>query len=510
MQKNILSIIAAAAAVCAIAHSTHAEINLEYYSSLQGLSGATLKTAIHELVGDPSLKMLSYGSGNNKTWWGFYVTDRTENNEVIDRYSPKVFTFGERGASVSGMNIEHSFPKSWWGGAQNNAYKDLYNLMPCEQSINSSKSNYPIGKVKAVTATNGVTKIGPSAAGYKVWEPADQWKGDFARGYFYMATAYQNLTWSGSGATDILENNTYPTLQEWAYSLLLEWSREDGVSAIEYVRNQNVNSLQGNRNPFVDFPNLMEYVWGDSIGIPLDLRTTLKAEKAVGNVGDISGAIEVVFSNSLLGDRAGCQIEHTVKPSAVSSVWNNNATYGWVAKASTGTTGNIRNYQSDATLVTPEIDLSKYASAWVSFDHAVNWCTTVAPSSLLSVSVRTADGTETQLDIPVWPAGNKWTYSSVGDCPLTRFAGKKIRLAFRYTSDTSVAPTWEIKNLKVTAQGRNSGIDRIPDDSRLTDDDNSLLPVEFFSVDGIKVDPASYHGIVIRRQGSKVSKLILR
>ncbi len=510
MQKNLLSFIASAAAGLVFAQSLSADINLEYYTSLQGLSGATLKTAIHELVGDPSITMLSYGSGNNKTWWGFYVTDRTENNEVIDRYSPKIFMFDDRGSSVSGMNIEHSFPKSWWGGAQNNAYKDLYNLMPCEQSINSSKSNYPIGKVKTVTTTNGVTKIGPSAAGYKVWEPADQWKGDFARGYFYMATAYQNLTWSGSGATEILENNAYPTLQAWAYNLLLDWARQDGVSALEYIRNQNVSTLQGNRNPFVDFPNLMEYVWGDSINTPLDLRTTVKADKAVGNLGDISGAIEVVFANTLLGDRAGCQVEHAQRPSAVSSVWTNNSTYGWVGKASTGTTGNIRNYQSDATLVTPEIDLTKYAAAWLSFDHAVNWCTAVTPPSLLSVNVRTEDGVESKLDIPVWPAGNKWTFSSVSDCPLSHFAGKKIRLAFRYTSDTSVAPTWEIKNLKVTAQGRNSGLDRIPDELRLSDDGDSLLPVEYFSIDGVAVDPATYRGIVIRRQGSKVSKLILR
>ena len=173
--------------MAATAIGASADIPLQYYSTLQGKSGEELKTAIHQLVGkDPAIKMLSYGSGDRHTWWGFYVTDRDEKtNEVIDRYSNDVRYYGSRGSSVSGMNIEHSFPKSWWGGTSNNAYTDLYNLMPCEQKINSSKSNYAMGKVVNVSKTNGCTTIGTSSSGMKLWEPADKWKGDFARGYMY-------------------------------------------------------------------------------------------------------------------------------------------------------------------------------------------------------------------------------------------------------------------------------------------------------------------------------------
>ena len=80
------------------------------------------------------------------------------------------------------MNIEHSFPKSWWGKTENQAYKDLYNLMPCESKINSSKSNYPMGEVVSGDTGNGWTKVGNGNDGKKYWEPADEWKGDFARG----------------------------------------------------------------------------------------------------------------------------------------------------------------------------------------------------------------------------------------------------------------------------------------------------------------------------------------
>lgn len=79
--------------------------------------------------------MLSYGSGYGKTWWGFWSTDRDERGYFIDRYSSEAewVKSTSQGAAGAGMNIEHSFPKSWWGGATVQAYKDLYNLMPCKK-----------------------------------------------------------------------------------------------------------------------------------------------------------------------------------------------------------------------------------------------------------------------------------------------------------------------------------------------------------------------------------------
>ena len=242
-----------------------------YYDKADGLKKENLKAALRSTV-TRGVKMLSYGSGEGKTWSGFYQTDRYEGNRVRDRYSYGLFCFSASNpySAVTGMNIEHSFPKSWWGGSSNNAYKDLFNLMPCEEKINSSKSNYPMGRVTAVdaNASNGCTKIGngPTSRGRtaKLWEPADEWKGDFARTYFYMVTAYSDLIWAGEALT-MLQQDSWPTLQEWAYKLLLTWSREDPVDAIEQKRNETVYGIQGNRNPYVDFPNLAEYVWGDSV-----------------------------------------------------------------------------------------------------------------------------------------------------------------------------------------------------------------------------------------------------
>ena len=134
-----------------------------YYASTRGLSGAQLKAAMHDIVAQAHV--LSYGSGTGSTWSGFYQTDRMDDGQVRDRYSYEIFYFPNsasavNASAVSGMNIEHSFPKSWWGGSQNQAYQDLYNLMPCESNINSAKSNYAMGRVSSVKDTNGCTRVG--------------------------------------------------------------------------------------------------------------------------------------------------------------------------------------------------------------------------------------------------------------------------------------------------------------------------------------------------------------
>ncbi|MBQ3875596.1 MAG: endonuclease [Bacteroidaceae bacterium] len=249
----------------------------EYASSLKGLKKAELKEAMYRLMTPKTV--LEYGSGSGHTWDGFYDTDRTADNYCVDRYCDDRREFGSRGAVVSGLNIEHSFPKSWWGGTKNSAYMDLFNLMPSEVTINSAKSNYGMGVVDNIKDTNGCTKVGTgkgSSSNVNLWEPADKWKGDFSRSYMYMATAHQNLNTKYTGeALTSLEKNVWPTLQQWAYTLYLKWTRTDKVDQIEIDRNNAVYEIQGNRNLFVDYPTLAEYVWGDSIDAEFDPYTAL-------------------------------------------------------------------------------------------------------------------------------------------------------------------------------------------------------------------------------------------
>jgi len=236
-----------------------------YYNSITGKKTQALKTAISSLL-------LNHTVQEYNSLWGFFPsTDARPDGTVWDMYSSTVRSFG----STSGMNREHSFPKSWWGGAVLPAYTDINHLYPSDGDANMAKSNYPLGVVGAASFNNGVTKVGNNIfAGYSttstVFEPADEYKGDFARTYFYMVTCYQNYTWS---YLYMVDQNVYPTLKPWAASMLMKWHRQDPVSSKENIRNEAVFKIQNNRNAFIDYPQLAEYLWGDSTSVSFGLAT---------------------------------------------------------------------------------------------------------------------------------------------------------------------------------------------------------------------------------------------
>lgn len=264
-----LLLVALMALTAGTAHAITREQLAQYASSLKGKKKAELKTALYQLMNNGK-RVLSYGSGNAGTWWGFYVTDRDpETNQVINRYSSDVFYFGKRGEAPGGMNIEHSFPKSWWGGTKNQAYKDLYNLYPSASKANGEKANYPMDVVTDATSEEvGYDKVGKGRSTDKAWEPGDRYKGDFARGYMYMAVTYSNLTYVKTGLQTMEDNASgYPGMKTWATTLYRQWSKHDKVDSLEVARNNAVWGIQNNRNLFVDYPNLAEYVWGDSVDV---------------------------------------------------------------------------------------------------------------------------------------------------------------------------------------------------------------------------------------------------
>ncbi|MBP1663909.1 MAG: nuclease [Bacteroidetes bacterium] len=233
-----------------------------YYHFVRGKKKAELKTTLHEI--SSPLAVLDYGSGPGFTWQGFYSTDRNADGTVRDMYSNTVRSFSGYN-SVEGMAIEHSFPKSWWGAYENTAYKDLFHLYPADATTNGIKNNLPLGEVTGTPVLdNGKSKIGPNGFGTvysdNCFEPADEYKGDFARSYLYISTIYEDLAplWN----SPMLTNTIYPAWKSWAVDLLLKWSANDPVSQKEINRNDSIYAIQGNRNPFIDFPQLPSYIWG--------------------------------------------------------------------------------------------------------------------------------------------------------------------------------------------------------------------------------------------------------
>lgn len=257
--NHLRSIFATLVLICSLA--ANADIPSGYYSSINGKSEAALKTALYNLI-NPHSQVSSYSAlpsyfqktdvyPNSSRWWDMYSD--------IPLYAP----------SFSGLNREHSFPKSWWGGTTTiPVYVDLFHLYPSESKANMAKSNYPLGKVvdNGSQFNNSVCMVGRgqnSGGAAYVFEPANEYKGDFARTYFYVVTAYQNLNWK---YTYMAQNGNYPTLQPWAIELLLQWHRQDPVSEKELLRNEAVYKIQNNRNPFIDHPDLAEYIWGNKKG----------------------------------------------------------------------------------------------------------------------------------------------------------------------------------------------------------------------------------------------------
>lgn len=243
-----------------------------YYNQMDGKKKEELKRAAKQCVSEHQTLVYNQLPGywqytdvypelvdGCKRWWDMYSDEICLIRQNQDAFS------SFRGY---GMQREHSVPKSWWkknGSVEYTpAYSDLWNLYPSNGEANQKKSNYPFGPTSKPRYNNGVTKVGPPDAGYgggasSVFEPADQYKGDFARAIFYMATVYDDLDWA---INYMFRKENWPTLNTWSVSMLLQWARNDRVDQKEIDRNNLVEQYQGNRNPYIDFPELAEYVWG--------------------------------------------------------------------------------------------------------------------------------------------------------------------------------------------------------------------------------------------------------
>ena len=498
-----------------------AQIPEGYYSSLKGKKGAELKTAIHDLI--KKANVLSYGSGNGSTWWGFWSTDRDERGYFIDRYSSESEweMSTSQGAVGAGMNIEHSFPKSWWGGATVPAYKDLYNLMPCKSRINSTKSNYPMGKVVSGDKGNGWTKVGKGTDGKWYWEPADPWKGDFARGYMYMATAYQDYNWEGTQAHQILQQGAYPTLQKWAYTLYIQWAKADKPDPVEIKRNNDVAKIQGNRNPYVDFPNLMEYVWGDSTNIAFNPETTVKSSSYVNGEGGGGGSIDPdpnpdatevnIYQATFTSNDGGCKESIISNDSPYDNIWTRTSQYGW--KATAYNKSNKSNHAAEATLTLPEMDLTGYDDAKLTISQAVNFAYSKAPK-YLNIEVRSVDPKDGTVEISELSdfkviESNSWIFYDF-TFDLSHYCGTKSTISFRYKSDKDICCTWEIKKAAITGKKTATGIKETTTEPKEFIDFSK--PYDVYSIDGRKLTPSqtNANSIVIIRQNSKVIKMRIR
>ncbi|NLR94574.1 endonuclease [Flammeovirga agarivorans] len=257
-----------------------------YYALADGLSGYNLKSTLHNIISENYVN-LGYSAlwdaytttddkyGEGKIVWDMYTDiPNPSNPSVPDGDQPGEHEFTQitdkdsgSGGTEEGQyyNREHSMPQSWFNSDEP-MKSDIFHVIPADKKVNNTRSNNPYGEVTSGgTETVNGSILGYNADGQKVFEPIDEYKGDIARIYFYMATRYEDeiSSWDqNSSEADYVFNGTTGQVFESGYlQMLLEWHEADPVSQKEIDRNEAIFLLQGNRNPYVDHPEFIDSIW---------------------------------------------------------------------------------------------------------------------------------------------------------------------------------------------------------------------------------------------------------
>ena len=266
-------------------------VDKSYYSSLDGKSGSALREALTNIVYTHHTTDVGYD-------WTFDGID-VVNGEVLDMYSSCTWSSSQQGKSYSGIcdayNREHVVPQSLFNEVAPQK-TDRHHLFLTDGQVNNLRSSYPFGETNVTTAFSGYSngskalgKLGASSSGFTgtVYEPDDEYKGDIARAIMYMVVRYATnnecrkyggtsnskpvTTWSNAMFSGSLSTNY--GLSANAVAMYMKWHRADPPSAKEIARNNGVEAKQGNRNPFVDLPDLAEYLWGTHTTDAVDLNS---------------------------------------------------------------------------------------------------------------------------------------------------------------------------------------------------------------------------------------------
>lgn len=249
-----------------------------YYNTAVGKSDAALKTQLYSIISTGTTDV-----GYAGLYTIYPTSDKTADDKVWDMYSTCTWTHGvaKCGNYVNVCdcyNREHSIPQSWFNEASP-MVSDAHHIYPTDGKVNGQRSNFPFGEcTTGTTLSKGKGRLGSSTfSGYSgtVFEPDDEFKGDFARTYFYFTTRYMNTNGTSSSTVGSVFGSTFGSINTWAVDLFLKWSRQDPVSIKETTRNNAIEVYQKNRNPFIDHPELAEFIWGTRKGEPWSLTSAV-------------------------------------------------------------------------------------------------------------------------------------------------------------------------------------------------------------------------------------------
>lgn len=283
MRKYIICIFI----LCCGVNASFAAIPENYYASIAGKKGANLLSTLHSIIDNHTV--IPYSSLEDYyPHIDFFYNAELEKDTLWDIYSTCTFTMDHANRQQSdfchGWNKEHTVCQSWFGNGD--MVSDLFQVLPTDARVNNLRSNWPYGETDTRNdkVTKGVKALGhlggSSFPGYTnigtVYEPDDQYKGDIARIYFYMVARYLDEYLNASNGSTMftyVQNTT--GLTDYSVALLMKWHRQDPVSQKEINRNDSVYQFQFNRNPFVDYPYLAEYIWGEKTNTNLNMMDVI-------------------------------------------------------------------------------------------------------------------------------------------------------------------------------------------------------------------------------------------
>jgi endonuclease I len=245
--------------LCLLASNSFAQIPAGYYDGTEDLYGEELKAVLHDII-----------DGHDEPTYNdlrdFILKESDEDpqnaNNIILLYTGRSQAKSTFGGGINEWNREHTWAKSH-GDFGNNppCGTDAHMIRPTDASVNSDRGNkdFDEGGQQHPEAT------GCYYTEY-TWEPRDEVKGDVARIILYMDVRYEG----DNGELDLTAVdavNTSPAPEHGRLSILLEWHEQDPPDDFELNRNNVVYSYQDNRNPFIDHPEFVYEIWGESAQI---------------------------------------------------------------------------------------------------------------------------------------------------------------------------------------------------------------------------------------------------
>lgn len=203
-----------------------------YYSSAQDLVGTQLKAKLRNIITSTHKKQTTYN--DCKKYLPNADEDPNNSNNMILFYTGE--SIKKSTDLTNDWNREHVWCQSLGWFTTSGAGADLHHIRPCSIKVNSSRGNKIFG------------------TGSGMYEPADNYKGDVARIIFYLLIRYTESDAEIYGFTG--KNKIAQSLE-----LLLAWNELDPVDILEQNRNEYIYKIQGNRNPFIDYPEFADMIW---------------------------------------------------------------------------------------------------------------------------------------------------------------------------------------------------------------------------------------------------------